>query len=1474
MPFACTPPPEHDACGVALIVDRRGRRSREIVTRGLEALRRLAHRGAVDAHGHSSDGAGLLSAIPWDLFRSDLPAPLQDTTAPRIAGVFTLDPQQRAVAVAHAEIVLRRDGWEHVTWRDVPMRTSALAPRMRRSAPLILQCFARARRAAPRPSPYATRVAIETRWARLRLAGCSITSLSDLTIVYKGLVDPRALTQLFPDLADARFQSPFAVLHQRFSTNTWPRWDLAQPFHTIAHNGEINTLRGNRLSMEARLGDTNLREELDIVRHGGSDSQSLDAAVQWLTSMGHDTPRALARLLPPAWENDATLPPSVTAFHRHESCFAEPWDGPAAIAFADGRYVGAMVDRNGFRPMRTLETADGIICIASEAGAFDCVPGAVRRRSRLGPGEMLVVDLADGSARHGRAVVTGLADREDYVARTAAFIRHLRPVAVRASASHPLDVERRQRLFGWTREEIDVIVRPMALEGHEAVGSMGDDATLPALSKRARPLSDYFRQRFAQVTNPPLDSLREGHVMSLRTLLGRRGQWSPAGLPPVHVELDSPILLRGDMAALMDQGYARAVTLPMAFDAPGGADAMRHALTDLQATACALATNGARVLVLSDRHLSPGEAPLPALLATAAVDSGLRDAKLRLRASIVVESGDIRDAHHVAALCAFGAGAVLPYLLYDTAAAIAADGEQAVQRCHTALQAGLLKVMSRMGVCAFEAYTSGRLFDSIGLDATLAAWFGHATNIAAGAVTFEHLAEHAVARARAASTTADALPHPGFHTFRRDGDHHAFNPTLVRQLHHATGDDRTDAYTAFAQLSTGRPANAVRDLIGFANRDPVPLDDVEPVEDICPRFFASAMSLGALSPEAHRTIAQAMNSIGARSNSGEGGEEPERLRPHSEAAARSATKQVASARFGVTPAYLISSTELQVKMAQGSKPGEGGQLPAAKVDDTIARLRHTQPGTPLISPPPHHDIYSIEDLAQLIHDLRCFHPRARMNVKLVSQPGIGVIAAGVVKAGAQAIQISGHEGGTGASPRGSIKHAGAPWEFGLLEAHRALLANGSRDRVVLQTDGGLQTGRDIAIAAALGADEFGFGTSALVAIGCVMARQCHQNTCPVGIATQRPDLKARYIGTPDMLVRYLKLVAQDVRQILASLGLTTVAELVGRADLLVQKNATHTVDLQPLLTPTPWTRRGSRAARSGRSRAGDLNRALAQAARRDLGRRPIRFAGQVRNTDRSVGAELAGLLAAHRGDAGTAHAPLEVHLTGSAGQSLWAFALPGMHVRLEGDANDGLGKGMHGGEIVIRPPAAERTSSPVLVGNAALYGATGGRLFVAGAAGERFAVRNSGAWAVVEGVGDHGCEYMTAGAVMVLGRVGRNFAAGMTGGIAYVLDATDATIQTGGSSVYRRAGLDADEAWVRAWLAEHHERTGSALAAELLRDWRHTRARFSAIVPVREAERTPEPPDIPEAVDVRVPIAFVRSAGIREPDPPPEASPL
>jgi glutamate synthase domain-containing protein 2/glutamate synthase domain-containing protein 1/glutamate synthase domain-containing protein 3 len=1456
--------PEHDACGVAVIVDRRGRASRAIVERGLEALARLAHRGAIDSRGRSSDGAGILTAVPWEFLAPELAKISVDPTAPRIAAMLTLDPQQAESAIAAARAIMHRAGWDTVIWREVPVRAGALAARLRASVPRIVQCFASARTRESSRSPWRTRLAIETRWRHLGLAGCSIASLSDRTIVYKGLIDPGSLPRLFPDLADARFKAPFAVLHQRFSTNTWPRWDLAQPFHTLAHNGEINTIGGNRMWMHVRLADARIRDAADIVRAGGSDSQSLDAAVEWLRATGLSTPHALARLLPPAWEHDDGLPADVRAFHRYEACFAEPWDGPAAIAFADGRHIGAMVDKNGFRPLRTMTTVDGLVCIASETGVFDLPAATVSSRGRLGPGEMLVVDLDRGTILHGESVIRELARQRDSAgaageAPDSHIIRRLERTDVTTPAVDDDRLQRLQREFGWTREEIELIVRPIVCEGQEAVGSMGDDAVLPALSVRDRPLTDYVRQRFAQVTNPPLDPAREAHVMSLRTLLGQRGQWTASPAEPVLLELDSPILLEDELASITANADVVARRVPIGFDAAGGGAALRAALDELQSTAVAAARAGTRIVILSDRDLESGAAPIPALLAAVTVDAALRSARLRLATSFIVETGEIRDAHQTAALCAFGASAVVPYLLYATASELTGRDPRAVERCRKALEGGLRRILSKMGVCSFEAYSAARLFYAIGLDEELGSHFGEPladTVTLRGRLSLDDLAATASRRRQQASLPRLLpLAHPGYHTFRRDGDQHGFNPALVRHLHETSGRDDANAYQAFAALTAGREPNALRDLLEFAPAEPVPVDDVEPVEDICRRFFASAMSVGALSPEAHRTIATAMNRIGARSNSGEGGEEPERQRPNTDATARSATKQVASARFGVTPAYLISCTELQIKIAQGSKPGEGGQLPAGKVDALIARLRHTRPGTALISPPPHHDIYSIEDLAQLIHDLRCFHPRARINVKLVSQPGIGVIAAGVVKAGADAIQISGHEGGTGASPRGSIKHAGAPWELGLSEAHRSLVAAGLRPNVVLQTDGGLQTGRDVAIAAALGADEFGFGTAALVAVGCVMARQCHLNTCPVGIASQRPELRARFTGSPEMLVRYLRLVAQDVRQVLASLGLRRVADLVGRADLLASRRNDAIVDATALIAESRSARVTPRRTRRPAPHADSLDRVLDSVAQGRLGIAPIRFIGRIRNTDRSVGARLAGRLAMQSGNRGTAHAPVEVRLTGSAGQSLWAFALPGMHVRVEGDANDGVGKGMHGGEIVVRPPHGNRAPEPVLVGNAALYGATGGRMFVAGRAGERFAVRNSGAWAVVEGLGDHGCEYMTGGAVLVLGSVGRNFAAGLTGGIAYVLDHEGFEGHLHAAGITLRRGLQHEESWIRAWLAEHHERSGSDVAAEILCNWTAACDRFWVVTPASVGQGfNPAKAGSPEGLSHTMPV--------------------
>ncbi len=1159
--------------------------------------------------------------------------------------------------------------------------------------------------------------------------------------------------------------------------------------------------------------------------------------MELLRHRGFSLAHAVSRLVPPAWERDRDLPPDVRAFYEFQSLVAEPWDGPSALVFADGRYVGAALDRNGFRPARYVATADGLVALASEVGILPASEHEIVDRGRLGPGEMLLVDLDRHRVWGAQDIRRRLAFRRRYRDMVASAARALSPASARLPIADdrppvaPSSVARaplaqRQAAFGCTREEIELILKPMLADAHEAVGSMGDDTPPAVLSSRSRLLTDFFRQRFAQVTNPPVDPYRESTVMSLTSLVGAHGSFLDelAARAP-RIVLRSPVLSREQLAHLESAEALGPVMLDATCDPSGGADAFDARLDALAAEACDRVRDGAALLILTDRATSAARAPLPAVLAVAAVHQALTVAGLRLRASLVSDTGDARDAHQLAVLCAYGASAVCPSLGFDTIDALASDDgsgcRRPMARYRLALERGLLTIMSKMGVCTFSGYCGAQLFEAIGLDATVIDRFVPGTASPLGGVTLSDIAETAIARHRQAfATDAPRLAYPGLHTYRRDGEYHATNPLVVKTLQRARGDaaiahrateTAPNAYDTFTSHVYGRPPVAVRDLLEFQPRAPIAINDVEAADDICRRFFASAMSVGALSPEAHRLIAVAMNRINARSNSGEGGEEPDRFaRPASGDWSGSRTKQVASARFGVTPAYLRSADELQIKIAQGSKPGEGGQLPGMKVVSHIARLRHAQPGTPLISPPVHHDIYSIEDLAQLVFDLRTFNPAARINVKLVASTGIGVIATGVAKAGADAIQISGHDGGTGASPRASIKHAGMPWEIGLAEAHQALTRAGLRHRVILQTDGGLKTGRDIAIAAALGADEYGFGTAALVAIGCVMARQCHLNTCPVGIATQREDLRIEFAATPEMLIGYLRLVAGEVREILASIGLRSVDALIGRPDLLRQRDVPTALSLGPLLTHAHSPNAPVRRATAGpTTRAAALRLAL-----------PIVKSGAIANTDRAFGADVAGAIAATHGDAGLPDGSVQFFMTGSAGQSFGAFALPGMRLTLVGDANDGLGKGMHGGEIVVAPAARERgRAGQVLAGNAALYGATGGRLFVAGHVGERFAVRNSGAVAVIEGAGDHACEYMTGGIVLVLGPVGRNFAAGMTGGVAFVADRERTLAARLATDLVSVAKLTASELRVARDLIETHERlTGSRLARGVLRN--------------------------------------------------------
>ena len=1430
----------HDACGVGFVADLRRRSTHAIVECGLTALRRLAHRGASPDLG-AVDGCGVLTAIPWTLLADQFPGGLPGGRTRAAGMAFAgLSDVSRAIAVVERE--LRSVGATAVVWRSVPVDAAAVLPAQRASTPRVLQFVAAfdLSAKATEVSLYRARLRVE-RIARDVHLDLTIVSLSTATIVHKALVTPDALDRFYPELSDARYASRFIVFHQRFSTNTSADWALAQPFRMLAHNGEINTIAGNRGWMRARLADASSlgalvqADGLEPLSPGGSDSRSLDEALELMCRNGYSVAHALSRLVPPAWEREHHLAPEVRAYHEFQSLLSEPWDGPSALIFGDGRYVGAALDRNGFRPARTVTTEAGLFAVASEAGVLREDEHRIVDRGRLGPGDMVLVDLERGTVLRTGDIHRRLARLRPYQSMVEQTLIALEPGVDcdRESGSNAALLQR-QAACGCTREEIELIVKPMIADAHEAVGSMGDDAPPAVLSSRSRLFTDYFRQRFAQVTNPPVDPYRESSVMSLTTLLGGHGDFiHELGSRPPRIALDSPVLTAPQLASLVAQRNLPVTIIDALFDVARGSRAFEERLQDIATTACDAVAQGSALIVLSDRNISDARAALPAALVTAAVHHALIADGLRMRCSIVVETGDVRDAHQLAVLCAYGASAVCPSLAYDTVEALAGadcDAVEAGARYRTALERGLLTAMSKMGVCTFSGYLGAQLFEILGLDASVVERFFTGSASPIGGATLDDVAAITIERHRRAFTAAEpTLGYPGLHTYRRDGEYHANNPVVIRGLQRAR-DEGTSQYATFKSHVYGRPPSAVRDLLEFAPATPIALERVEPAEAICRRFFASAMSVGALSPEAHRMIARAMNRIGSRSNSGEGGEEPDRyVRPADGDWDGSRTKQVASARFGVTPAYLRSADELQIKIAQGSKPGEGGQLPAVKVVPHIARLRHAQPGTPLISPPVHHDIYSIEDLAQLIFDLRAFHPDARINVKLVASTGVGIIAAGVAKAGADAIQISGHDGGTGASPRGSIKHAGMPWEIGLAEAHRALEAAGLRHRVVLQTDGGLKTGRDIAMAAALGAQEFGFGTAALVALGCVMARQCHANTCPVGIATQREDLRADFAGTPEMLVGYLMLIANEVREILASLGLTRLDELVGRVDLLRRRSGVQSrLSIDSLLVPaahrTPLGDKLQKSQTASAPRVPAIPHGISELLDTIAPDTPLMISGTIVNTDRTFGAGIAGKIAERFGDAGLPDGSVQIAMTGTAGQSFGAFALPGMQLTLVGDANDGVAKGMHGGEIAIAPPARERgRSRQVLVGNAALYGATGGCVFIAGAAGERFAVRNSGATAVVEGVGDHACEYMTGGAVVILGPVGRNFAAGMTGGIVYVLDPDRALIARAEeeSSGARQITIDALNATDRVTLTDllqaHASATGSREARTLLR---------------------------------------------------------
>ena len=1433
---------EHDACGVGFVVRSDGQADHRILRMGLTALGRLAHRGAVAADGRSGDGAGVLTQIPRRLFlktarRLGWPLGESDLFA---VGMLFLPPGDETPAQSLAA-GLREQGLRVIGWRRVPIDADALGETARATLPSIRQMVAIAPAGMDEDDLECRLHMARKRFEREALSGY-VCSLSCRTIVYKALCAGGQLDRFYQDLSDPRFESAYVVFHQRYSTNTMPRWRLAQPFRLLAHNGEINTLWANRAWMRAREPDLP-RERQPLLALDGSDSANLDEALELLVRCGRDVEHALSMLIVPAWEKMGTMGEAARSFHRYHAPLMEPWDGPAALAFSNGRVVGAALDRNGLRPCRYKISDDGVVVAGSEVGLFDLDDAHVVEKGRLGPGQMLLVDLKE------QRVLRDAELRERLIARHPVHEWiGARPLEV-GNAEEPqeeLDLTLRQHLFGFTAEDLKFVLAPMAEEGREPTFSMGDDTPMSPLARSPRSLYTFLRQRFAQVTNPPIDPLREASVMSLRSWLGPRPFLFGDGPQAPTLELDSPVLSLTQMAQLHAQNDLPVASVDCTFD-PGAAS-LPDALDAMCGRVESAVRDGAQLVVLTDRPASAFSAPAPMSLVVGAVHHHLLRTGLRARTDLVAHTGDCWDVHHVAVLLGYGAGAVCPWLALTTARSVL-PGRGSAEFLR-AVELGLMKVLSKMGISTVSSYRAGQLYEVVGLANPIVDKCFTGTPARIGGIGWQEL--HALLAARhagaaAAEVGATRLPDYGLVRFRR-GDQaelHAWQPLAVRALQQAVGASRraasqsdAEAWQEFNRLAGGETQNNLRDLLDFVAAGPaLPLDEVESAESIVRRFVVSAMSLGALSPEAHLTLTIAMNRLGARSNTGEGGEDPAHYQSRADGdRADSKIKQVASGRFGVTAEYIARAEELEIKIAQGSKPGEGGQLPGHKVTELIARLRHAQPGRPLISPPPHHDIYSIEDLAQLIYDLKHCNPRAAVGVKLVAETGVGTIAAGVAKAYADYVVISGHDGGTGASPLSSIKHAGAPWELGLAETQQVLLRNGLRSRIRVRVDGGLMTASDVLFAALLGAEEFGFGTAPLVALGCDMARQCHLNTCPTGIATQKPELRAKFRGAPEQVMRFFLMLAEDTRRLLALLGLRSVAEAVGRVDLLRQVRFNGGLDLAPLLCRVEGDEPRCTVARN--DRVGDtppLEQELLEQALPFLeAGMPFRATRRIRNSDRTVGGRISGEIALRHGGGGLDRGSVDLRFTGSAGQSFGAFCGPGMRLELAGEANDYVGKGLCGAVLVLRPSGAARraTHRNVILGNVSLYGATSGWLFAAGAGGERFAVRNSGASAVIEGVGDHCCEYMTGGIVVVMGRTGVNFGAGMTGGAAYVYD-EDETFpgRVNIESVTCVRPDDDDLEVLLSLIREHVVQTGSVHAERLASDWARCSSRFWKVIP-------------------------------------------
>ncbi|MGW5359921.1 glutamate synthase large subunit [Actinopolymorpha pittospori] len=1487
-----TPPPphglydprfEHDACGVAFVATLSGEPSHQIVEHALTALRNLDHRGASGSEPDSGDGAGMLLQVPDAFLRAVVDISLPGPGEYAVGTAFLPDDDEaEAAAIRRTAEIAAEEGLDVLGWREVPVVPDLLGKTSRAVMPRFRQLFVAGQDAAGNQlnGLALDRRAFALRKRAEREADVYFPSLSSRTLVYKGMLTTEQLEPFFPDLSDRRMASAIALVHSRFSTNTFPSWPLAHPYRYVAHNGEINTVMGNENWMRAREallrsallappgvgGVADLEGRLDrlypICTPGASDSARFDEVLELLQMGGRSLPHAVLMMIPEAWENHAEMDPARRAFYEFHSCLMEPWDGPACVTFTDGTQVGAVLDRNGLRPSRYWVTDDGLVVLASEVGVLDIDPKSVVRKGRLEPGRMFLVDTEEHRIIEDEEIKGRLAAEHPYEEWLHAGLIRLENLPPREHVVHThKSVTRRQQTFGYTEEELRVILAPMARAGTEPIGSMGSDTPVAVLSDRSRLLFDYFSQLFAQVTNPPLDAIREELVTSLAGTIGPEGNLlEPGAASCRQIVLPFPVLDNDELAKIQHvnrdgdfPGYATHSVQGL-YRVDGGGPELARRLDEICAEVSAAIAEGARIIVLSDRHSNAELAPIPSLLLTGAVHHHLIREKTRSQVGLVVEAGDVREVHHVALLIGYGAAAVNPYLAMESVEDLAREGiflegiepEKAVRQLVKALGKGVLKVMSKMGVSTVASYTGAQIFEAVGLGQDVIDKYFAGTTSRLGGVGLNVIAaevrrRHETAYPRDGIAPAHRrLPIGGEYQWRREGEPHLFDPETVFRLQHSTRGQRYDIFKQYTERvdQQSKRLMTLRGLFTMKHgqRPPIPIEDVEPVESIVKRFSTGAMSYGSISAEAHETLAIAMNRLGARSNTGEGGEDSDRLYDPER---RSAIKQVASGRFGVTSEYLTHATDLQIKMAQGAKPGEGGQLPGNKVYPWIARTRHSTPGVGLISPPPHHDIYSIEDLAQLIHDLKNSNPASRVHVKLVAEVGVGTVAAGVSKAHADVVLISGHDGGTGAAPLTSLKHAGAPWELGLAETQQTLLLNGLRDRIVVQTDGQLKTGRDVVIAALLGAEEFGFATAPLVVSGCVMMRVCHLDTCPVGVATQNPELRKRFSGKPEFVVTFFEYIAQEVREYLAELGFASIEEAIGHAEMLDVTDAVEHwkaagLDLSPILTvpdlPDDVARRCVTTQDHGLQKA--LDNHLIELARDALDKQePVRAQLPIRNVNRTVGTMLGHELTKRYGGQGLPDGTIDLTLMGSAGQSMGAFLPRGITLRLEGDANDYLAKGLSGGRIVVRPDRSATlvAEDNIIAGNVIGYGATSGHLFIRGKVGERFCVRNSGVSAVVEGVGDHGCEYMTGGTVVVLGATGRNFAAGMSGGIAFLLDADERRINK--EMVELEPLTEEDRTLLHTLVTAHVEETGSSVAEALLADWNAALERFVKVMP-------------------------------------------